>query len=164
FQRDLALSHSNLGSACRMAGRRVEAEKHNQEALTLYEKLVKDCPGVFRYALDLGGSEGNMGQYHRFLGNKTVALKWFARSISRLRRLVEKNPRNAEARHCLSNAYGWQAEMLHGMNRSTDAIGDLDRALAVGSPPNQTGLRAMKACILISMGEHAKAIIEADAA
>src|SRR5262249_46331676 len=105
-----------------------------------------------------------MGQYHRFLGNKTVALKWFARSISTLRPLVEKNPRNAEARHCLSNAYWWQAEMLHGMNRSTDAIGDLDRALAVGSPPNQTGLRAMKACILISMGEHAKAIIEADAA
>src|SRR5262249_41237465 len=41
---------------------------------------------------------------------------------------------------------------------------DLDRALAVNCLPNRSGLRAMKACLLIQQGDYAKALVEADAA
>jgi tetratricopeptide (TPR) repeat protein len=164
YRWDAAASYCNLGILLAEMSKRVEAEQAYQRAIAFQEELAKSFPSATGYRLELAASCVNLGHLLRDGGEVEASLAWFAKGITVLDLLVQKEPRLETGRLFLRNAHWGRAEALQQLGRHGEAAKDWDRALAMNSQPAvEIDLRRNRADALVRAGDHAAATAEADA-
>jgi tetratricopeptide (TPR) repeat protein len=164
YRQDAAMSHNNLGALLSgLSGRREEAEKECRSALAILEKLVEQFPTVPAYAVELGAGYLNFGELLRRQGQPEAAVPWFDKAIARLQAVLAKEQRLVLARSFLRDAHGNRAEALTQLNRPAEAIRDWDRAIELDEGSRRNDLRLGRAGCLAQVGEHVRAVAEANA-
>lgn len=162
FRMELAGSYNNLGNVVRDVARFAEAEELFRKALTIKEELTSKYSAVPMYRRDLAGGYVNFGLLIRDGGDPQASLEWFGKAIDLLEPLVAQDPRGVTERLFLRNARWARADALAQLGRHADAVKDFDRAMAVNDI-REPVLRARRALSLARIGEHVKAVAEANA-
>jgi tetratricopeptide (TPR) repeat protein len=156
----LANGYNSLGLV--LSGQRPdEAKSAYQKALEIHERLTRDHPETFHFAVDQGMTCTNMANLVKDMGEPQAALDWYAQALEILERLFRQQPKDASARLSLRNAYLGRAEAFAKLARRSEAIQDWDRALATDDGSGRGLLRLARAGFLARLGEHAQATAEA---
>jgi tetratricopeptide (TPR) repeat protein len=122
--------------------------------------LVQAHPSTLDYALDLGLGYYNLAKFVSENEKPEVALDWYAKAIDTLEAACAKDARLVQARQALCYAHWGRAAALSRMNRHSEALPDLERAIALDEGPNGVVLRLKLAISLLHAGEHVKAVAE----
>jgi tetratricopeptide (TPR) repeat protein/tRNA A-37 threonylcarbamoyl transferase component Bud32 len=162
YQNDLGKTLSNLGALYSLTGERRQAEQTLLEAVTIRKRLTERYPEVLEYATGLGASSANLGSVLTDGGQLQKALEWFDQSVQGLEAVVQKEPRQVEAKAYLRNAHQGRAETLSHLGRHAQAVRDWDRALELDDGPNRPPFRLARALAVARAGEHARAVAEAN--
>jgi serine/threonine protein kinase len=163
YRAGLAGCYSNLGTVLADQRKYSEAEAEYRKALAVRDKLVADRPGIASYTLDLMRAYRNLGLLARDQGEPAAALDWFAKEVATLQPVYRADPRNAQVRQNLCGSHLNRANILLRLNRTVEALVELDRALELDDGLLRTHLRLARAIALARTGEPARALAEADA-
>jgi tetratricopeptide (TPR) repeat protein len=163
YRAALARTYNDLCYVYQNTDRPREAEQALQEALTLKQDLVKDHPLVMAYAVDLGGTQCNLGGLAQENGDLAASLDWLSKSIPTLEAVLTKDPRHATAREFARNAYLGRFVLLNEMRRYIESLHDSNRILELleGSP-KRDDFRVDRAVTLARLQRLAEAIAEAE--
>jgi serine/threonine protein kinase len=159
----LSFTHHALGQVCVATHRPAEAEAAFQEALALREKLAGKNPNYARAAAFLAETELSLGDLARAAEKPEAALERFGQAVTWYQRATEQDPGNVAARYGLGLAHAQRASTLVRLGRYEEALPDVDPALPLLAPPQQAGLRATRAIALAYLGQHGRAVAEAEA-
>jgi serine/threonine protein kinase len=162
FQSNLARAHLNLGMLCHQMGQLAEAQRDLQEAVALYERLVEQHPKHLDYAITLWRSCTNLGDVLRDSGNAETALPFYKRSITGLTEILNRAPREPNAKQSLAGAFFGRAEALGKLARHSEAIPDWDRAVELDNGKWQGLYRLRRATALARARDHVRAMREAN--
>jgi serine/threonine protein kinase len=163
YRAALANTYNNLCYVYQKTNRLREAEQTLQKALALKQVLVHDHPLVTQYAVDLGSTQCNLGGLVHQVGPREASLDWLSQAIATLEAVLTKEPRHANAREFLRNAYHGRFQILTEMRRYIEALHDLDRILElVEGFPLRDGFRLDRAVTLARLQRHAEAAAEAE--
>jgi serine/threonine protein kinase/Tfp pilus assembly protein PilF len=159
----LASTYNNLCYVYQKTDRLGEAEQTLREVLAVKRVLVQDHPLVTQYAVELGGSQCNMGGLAHLGGHPEASLDWFAQAIATLEAVLTREPRHAKARRFLANAYQYRFHVLNEVRRYTESLHDSDRILEIleGSP-GRDDFRLSRAMTLARLQRYVEATAEAE--
>jgi serine/threonine-protein kinase len=167
YRLETASSYNNLAYLMQTLHREAEAEVAYRQALAIQEKMVADYPAVPEYRTLLAGGYFNFGSLvlkESRLGGPAASLAWTSKAIALLDPLVAKEHALARERLFLRNAHMIRARALTALNRHADALKDWDKALALNDVPEHLlRIRVDRATTLARLGDHAKAVAEANA-
>lgn len=162
YRAGLALTHNNLGVVYANLDRTAEALAAFTASAEIRKSLTRDYPPVSQYRFDLGRNYVNLGGLEHQSVRYEAALKWYDEAERTLEELLQAEPGNALARAALVQGIGGRAESKTLLGRA-DAIDDWDRAVQMESGPRQSGWQARRAWARGRLGQHARAVQEADA-
>ena len=123
WQRDLSVSHNNIGDVLRAQGNLGEALAAFRKSFAVAERLVQSDPSNAGWQRDLSVSQNNIGDVLRAQGNLGEALAAFRKSFAVAERLAQSDPSNA----------GWQRDLSVDQIRIGDVLraqGNLGEVLA----------------------------------
>jgi tetratricopeptide (TPR) repeat protein len=160
YQDDLAATYNNLGLLQLATGERTAALQSHEQARGLLEKLVAAYPDLLDYQINLGGTYTHLGTFHRDSGRPEEAFSWYAKAISGLEAVRQRQPKHPTARNSLRNAFRARADMLTRLGRHSEALPDWDRALELEAGPDRARFRLWRALTLAQIGEHVQATAE----
>jgi tetratricopeptide (TPR) repeat protein len=163
YRRGLAKSHNNLAKLLADLSRRDEAEKAYRAALTLREKLAEQFPAVPDYTVEMGLGYSDFGNLLLHQGQAQAAVPWLDKAIARFQTVLAKDRRLTTARAFLSNTHWNRASALMQLNRYAEAIRDWDQAIELDDGSERNGFRLQRAGCLAQIGEHVRAVAEANA-
>ncbi len=153
---DLAVSYAALG-------RDAEARSHYEEVIAAEERRARTQPGNTELAVLAGSACLNLGNRLRRIATPAEALAAYAKAITKLNTVLQKEPNHATAKLYLRNAHWGRGVVLGELARHAEAVQDFDRALAVNTVPEEAALfRLGRAESLARAGDHAKALAEAN--
>jgi tetratricopeptide (TPR) repeat protein len=159
YRSDLASSYYGLGTILDAEGRRREASENQEKAREIRERLVEEHGGVTALVVDLGKS-------YRALGDQSTTpraqVDWFSRAIKTLQGVLQKEPRESEARGQLRAAYEGRARARNRLGRYAEALADWDKAEELGGGERRL-VRLGRADTLARLGRYAQAVEEAAA-
>jgi serine/threonine protein kinase/tetratricopeptide (TPR) repeat protein len=160
YQCQQALAFNNLGMV--YSGRPAEAEQAYLEALKLQEALVRDHPLVTNYAVDLGGTQCNLGWLKRRLGQPEASLDWCTQAVATLEAALAHERQHAKAREFVRHAHEQRFSVAKDLGRHTVALQDLDRLIELVPPSKQrNSFRLERVMTLAKLKRHAEATAEA---
>jgi tetratricopeptide (TPR) repeat protein len=157
FQRDLAESLHNLGSAQLNAGKTIEGERNWEEAHKLREKLVQDNPRVVPLQCELAASYTDLGIIHSKNNQSDEALKAYHRAQDILQRIVQDNPVVPQYQSDLGKSF-FNIGVRYGvlkLRREAQEAYEQARAIQeklVQANPDHLGYRTELASTLINLG------------
>jgi serine/threonine-protein kinase len=141
-----------LGSVYMDTGRFDEAEETYRKALALRESLAKAHPEQVDFAVATGGSLCNLGLLLlESRGDLRSAIGWFDRAIETLEAAHAREPRHANGKAFLRNAFWGRAEANSRAGRHAEAFADLDRAVALDGGGSKQALQSVR-CLLLARG------------
>jgi tetratricopeptide (TPR) repeat protein len=166
YYRELANSYHDLSDIYQMARKSEESLEAYRQVTRAWERLLDQYPANSDFAVDLAWSYDQMGGRLNERGRTLDALEWKDRAILALEGLLEKEPRNNRARILLRNAHSGRAWIFEGQGRDQQARAEWERAIeldrgAVGAAAETYRMNVDR--ILARTGEHAKAVVEAQA-
>ncbi len=162
YRRKLALNLRNLGILLAPLGKGAEAEAVCRRSAELYERLTADFPAVPEYVIDLSQTYSTLALLDRIARNRERALDWYAQAIRALEAVLTRYPDLGAARTTLAGHHADRADVLAGLGRHADALGDLERAIALADTRQRAALRLSRARILVRAGQPLQAVAEAD--
>jgi serine/threonine-protein kinase len=163
YRDTLAFTLQGLGQVCALTRRPAEAEAAYREALALREKLAGKYPGVVRHEVNRAETEGSLAELEVAGDKPEAALERYGRAIALLERATTQEPANAYARGALGSDHAGRALALVKLGRHQDALPEYDRALPLLEPPQQLSMRVNRTIVLAYLGQHARAVDEAQA-
>jgi tetratricopeptide (TPR) repeat protein len=113
YQRDLGLSHYQLGGIFFLARRYPQAEKAMPRAIAIREKLAQKNPDVMLYRQELGHSLGNLGDLLGETGRLREAEPVIRRYLALRQKVADDFPASPEARHYLADGYMTIAKLAY---------------------------------------------------
>jgi hypothetical protein len=116
-----------------------------------FEERVRRNPNDRNHAAVLGSHYLRMAQAR---GESRQALDWYDKAISTLEK--------ADAPDLLFKSYRSRAAALTRLGRPSDALKDWDHALELDTWPDRAEMRLQRALTLARLGEHVRAVAEAD--
>jgi serine/threonine protein kinase/tetratricopeptide (TPR) repeat protein len=161
FRRDLAMTYVALGGVYRMGQQPKKAEPLLLKGLELHEKLAGDYSKVLTYQQDVAMACGDMGQFYRVNNQAQEAIKFYDRSIARLKELLAPDENRGEVRRFLVNAHWWKGETLYGLEKYEASLKELDLALETDRGQSRYGILAVRSCCLTHVGQYKKAAADA---
>ena len=161
YQSGLAKSYHNLGVLQSETGDREGALASYRRALAVQEKLAARHPDVLDYQVGVGGSCCNLGNLASNGGDEEGALVWYGRAAEALRRVVDRDNRDAIARTFLRETHRRRAAALGTLARHAEAAGDWQRAAELDDGRMRTTFRLSRVGALARAGDHARAAAEA---
>jgi len=126
----LASGRFSLGRILEILGRHAESKRENEEAIRMYEALVRDHPGVRDYPHGLAGSCANLGVVLAATGRRREAEEAYAKAIAALERLVKDNPGPPDYQNFLANGYVGLGLVLAATGRPREAEKAYRKAIA----------------------------------
>eukprot|EP00913_Durusdinium_trenchii_P008909 g8375.t1 len=136
FQHNLAQSLRDIGALHQNAGRTQQAADAYRQALKILQPLAQDNPAVKEYQRTLGRVEHSLGTLLLATGKTDEAQSAFQRAIRIRTTLVNENPAEFEFRIELANSLSQTAVAFNRQRKVDDAIGEVNKALAVSQPPD----------------------------
>jgi tetratricopeptide (TPR) repeat protein len=154
------LCHSRLGILRYQAGKLPEAEKELRQAIELRKELLADKPSTEVLILH-GGDLCNLGHVVVARKQPKEALGWYGQAIDTLKGVLDKEPRQDEARQYLRNAHLGRSSAYRELKRYREAAVDLGRVVELfqGTPP--PSIRQSFAMALARNDDHVGAVREA---
>ena len=152
-RRRLANTFNNLGVLYYRDGQHEKAEAAYQESLAHKEAVLQDYPRVVAFQVELAGAYGNMATQVR-RRSPEEALKWEARAISILEKVLEKDARYVEARMALFNSLMGRAYALGRLGRHEEAAKDWRRVLEVSDGQPHILMRNYRPFAHLRLGDH----------
>ena len=104
-QRDLSISHNNLGDLALQAGDVTTAMTHYQAALAIGQRLAELDPTNPSRQRDIGISHAKLGDLSLRVGDSAAVTAHYQAALSISQRLAEEHPADATARRDLSIGY-----------------------------------------------------------
>jgi tetratricopeptide (TPR) repeat protein len=153
-----ASCHNALG-ALLTATNRPDAERELKQALTLWEKLTSEFPGVPDYRLEFAGACCNYATAVR-AADPAGSLQWYGRAIDTLTPVVAREGRDMATRQYLINSHLGRATALEHLRRPADAGRDWDKVMELVPPREQLLYRAVRAKERAHAGAVAEAVAE----
>jgi serine/threonine-protein kinase len=163
-RRFLLNAHEVRGSMYRARGLKKEAEDAYRYIAEAHDRLARDNPGSAEVALRQGAAYCNYG--NRLFENQKAqpALDAYSHAAEVLDGLLQKDARNPQARLFLTNSLSGRGLVLSKLlDRHSEGIKHLDRALTLAGDNQRDFLRGARACTLARMGDHRQAVTEAEA-
>jgi tetratricopeptide (TPR) repeat protein len=160
----LAHHQQNLGILLADLGRRNEAEAQLHESLALWEKLAADFPSLPEYVIDRGIVYIQFGHVVRDSSRPQESLEWYAKGITVLKPLLDKEPSLASGRKLLSESYWGRAWVLDRHGRHAEAIPEWEQAFGLDSGENRPVLQLGRTISQAHVsGDHRPALAAAEA-
>jgi tetratricopeptide (TPR) repeat protein len=129
FQRDLAVSHYNLGKLQSATGHLSDALESYQRALWIRAQLVRDNPALPAYESDLAACHTNMGGVLIAMGQLTEAMKSSRLAAEIFEKLARDNPSIHFYQIALAATLQDLAGAEMGLDRWPEARDHLQRAI-----------------------------------
>jgi tetratricopeptide (TPR) repeat protein len=161
-RRQLAHTYNNLGLLYGRHDKHDKAEAVHKQALAHKEALLRDYPNVIAFMRDVAGSYANIAMEVK-RRSPEEALDWSARAIRIQESVVERDPRDVDARMGLFNTLMGRAYAFRRLERHADAAKDWRRAIDVSEGQPHVSMRLYRPLVLVFLGEHARATAEAEA-
>lgn len=131
YQRDLALSFSNLGAVHSRLSRWSDAERCFGDAITIQQRLVAAAPLVAGYRSDLAVSLNNLGMAQSSAGNLSEAGASFEKALSIHQDLVAAHPQDVRLLSALGgifNNLGMVKQSSNELDQAREAFEQAIRA------------------------------------
>ena len=122
YQHDLAIAYQGLGSVHQDAAEPQRADAPLQQAVAIATQLVREHPDVLDYVILLASSYSRLARLENNLGKPHAVLVWTDKGIATLQRVIDKEPRQSQARRELNDLWIGRAVALA-------QTGDYDRAM-----------------------------------
>ena len=163
YQYDLARAYQNLGWLHCKAKRYAQADDAYRQALPIAARLVHDHPHVDPYVIALARGHWLIGHLHKERNQPGPALDWLDQAGRFVTPVLEREPRQAEARWVLYQTRAAQAEALTQLARYPEALEHWDRAIELSSKPLTVLTWRVGRCLTLARsGAHAEAAAEAE--
>jgi serine/threonine protein kinase/tetratricopeptide (TPR) repeat protein len=126
YQNVLAATLVSLGRAYGIAGRADKAEQALLSAVNIQGKAAREHPDVVNFAIGLADSYLALGESHANQKNLDMSQTWFEKAVWTLREILQKEPRNGEARELLNDGILGRAALLAARGNYTSALKEVD--------------------------------------
>jgi tetratricopeptide (TPR) repeat protein len=130
FQRDLALSHHNIGLLLHETGKPAEALKAYESARAIRRRLADANPTVTEFQRDLARSHNNIGVLLRETGKPAEALKAYESARAIQQTLAREHPESPDFASDLGGTLNNMAVIELNANRFEEAGARLREAVA----------------------------------
>jgi serine/threonine protein kinase/tetratricopeptide (TPR) repeat protein len=131
------------------------------KAATIWEDLFGKYPQVYRHAVSLGLTYGNLGNVYRDREKPEAAFTWYARGIQTLETVMQEGGETSEVRQRLAGVHAKRAEFYSILRRYQEARADWESALRLSGSRPPLKWRFAYTTTLAHQGEHALATSEA---
>jgi eukaryotic-like serine/threonine-protein kinase len=131
FQRDLFMSHNNIGVLLRDTGKPAEAQAAWEQARAISERLARENPAVTQFQRDLAGSHNNIGTLLNARGKSAKALAAFEQARAILERLARENPTVTDYQGDLARIHHNIGNLLRDTGKMAEALTAHDQARAL---------------------------------
>lgn len=162
FRFSLSEGHSNLGFFLMKHGKPSDAQEHSRAALTLLQKLTADFPEESSYQIMLGNCYCNHGFLHLSCNRATESVEWFDKAVTTLTPILRAGPNNGFVKQVLSESHWSRAKAFDALAKPTEAAKDWERAVELGMPTDQFGIRVGRATSRLRVGEVSESLAEID--
>ncbi len=160
---NLALNYHALSDLDLMRGRQGDAEVRLNKALTSCVELTERYPTVPHYRSTLAGVQASLGDLlARRDPGSLAALEYYNQSIANLERVGAMQKESADVRSGLGQALAGRAGVLGHLGRHAEALKDWDRVVEVDTSILAGWNRLARARARARVGDHARAVREAD--
>ena len=130
-QRNLSISHDNIGKVLNARGDMVGAERAHRASLAVAEQLVAIDPSNARWQRDLAISHMNIGRLLSAQGNLTGAERAYRASLARSEDLARSAPGDVQLQRDVSISLDGLGRVLHAQGNLTGAEQAYRGSLAV---------------------------------
>jgi serine/threonine-protein kinase len=131
LQRDLALTHNNIGVLLRETGKPADALKSYEAALAIWTKLADANLSVSELQSELAGAHYNMGNLLRETGKPADALKSSKAALLIRAKLADANPSFTQFQSDLAASHNNIGTLLQNTGKPADALKSFQAALAI---------------------------------
>ena len=125
----LARGRYSLGRILATLGHHAESEHENEEAIRIYDSLVRDHPDVPEYQDFLADSCNTLGTVLKATGRRGEAAESYSKAIAVRERLVSDHPGVPNYQHGLATGYNNLGLVLASAGRPMDAEEALGKAI-----------------------------------
>ena len=105
-----------------------------QEALVVYERLVRENPDNREFRKDLGGTHGNMASLYKQIGKPAEALAAQQKALEIRERLADEYPSVPMHRSYLSTSYHNTGNLYRQIGKPAEALASHQKALEIREP------------------------------
>jgi serine/threonine-protein kinase len=131
YQRDLAVTYSNLGMVYRTTGQARKAKKAFHEAVKIQRHLVRKYTQVSKYQDDLARSYSNLGALHDFQKRFPRAAEPYQKALAIWTLLEQKHPTVTDFQTRLADASLSLARVYATAGQTAKAVSACRQALAI---------------------------------
>jgi tetratricopeptide (TPR) repeat protein len=131
LQRDLALSHNNMGVLLRETGKPADAVKSHEAALAIWKKLADANLSASELQSELAGAHYNIGNLLREIGKPADALKSSKAALLIRAKLADANPSVTQFQSDLAASHNNIGTLLQNTGKPADALKSFQAALAI---------------------------------
>jgi serine/threonine-protein kinase len=163
LQHNLAVAHFKLGRLRQETGRAKEAEAAYRRAVAVWKVVVPKPAAPVEAALGLGQCLVRLGRLLQ-ADRPQQALDAWAEAAAVLEALLKQRPGHVGALEGLGDARFQRFRLLVELGRHADARDECDAARKLGPGPGRVWVEFGRAATLARMGEHARAVADAEAA
>jgi tetratricopeptide (TPR) repeat protein len=153
----------NLGVFYVETGKRVKARQAYRKAIDVFVELEQEHPALLDYSVSVAGMYVNLGNL-LLPDQPRKALPNYEPALLRLRKVLRQQPKHLRATEFLCNACSNKARTLNLLKRYKEALKVLDEAFALKYQPRQAELYFFRAYALAALGDHRRAVADAEKA
>lgn len=163
FRNYLAQTCSNLAVHYSQENQHEKADPLYKQSLAISEAQCRDYPTVARFTVELAGSYGNMARHVRTYRSAAASVEWLDKAVRTVEPVVERHPKNAQARLTLYNALATRCRVYDALGRVEDTTNDRTRLIAISDGMTHIKVRLSRPRHLTRLGDHARAAAEVEA-